>query len=95
MGLSEAQIADISKPSYDPSDLILGSKRGSLWVYASVFDYDASLIRGARHNPAERIYFFDEMSFAYASNRGIARHLAQRFDIVREQQRVTARSRAR
>jgi hypothetical protein len=45
MGLSETQIADIAKPSYDPSDLILGSKHGSLWVYASVFDYDASLIR--------------------------------------------------
>src|SRR5438552_1788151 len=30
MGLSETQIADIAKPSYDPSDLILGSKHGSL-----------------------------------------------------------------
>ena len=45
MGLSDTQIADINKPGYDPSDLILGSKRGSLWVYASVFDYDSSLIR--------------------------------------------------
>jgi Cu(I)/Ag(I) efflux system membrane fusion protein len=44
MGLSETLIADIGKPNYDPSELILGSKRGSLWVYASVFDYDAGLI---------------------------------------------------
>ncbi len=45
MGLSDSQIEDIGKPEYDPSDLILGSKKGSLWVYASVFDYDAGLIR--------------------------------------------------
>ena len=45
MGLSTEQIEDIGKSSYSPDDLILGSKTGSLWVYASVFDYDASLIR--------------------------------------------------
>jgi len=45
MGLSDEQIEDIGKSSYNPADLILGSKKGSLWVYASVFDYDASLIR--------------------------------------------------
>ena len=45
MGLSDEQIADIGKSSYNPADLILGSKKGSLWVYASVSDYDASLIR--------------------------------------------------
>ena len=45
MGLSDEQIADIGKSTYNPADLILGSKKGSLWVYASVSDYDASLIR--------------------------------------------------
>jgi len=45
MGLSDSQIAGIAEPNDTPSDLILGSRAGSLWVYASVFDYDASLIR--------------------------------------------------
>ena len=38
MGLSDSQIEDIADENYNPSDLILGSKRGGLWVYASVFD---------------------------------------------------------
>ena len=45
MGLSDSQITDIAESNYNPSDLILGSRTGSLWVYASVFDYDAALIR--------------------------------------------------
>jgi len=44
--LSEGQIEDIGSSSYQPCGFDSGlEKKGSLWVYASVFDYDASLIR--------------------------------------------------
>jgi Cu(I)/Ag(I) efflux system membrane fusion protein len=45
MGLSDEQIADIEKPGYDASGLLLGNKNGSAWVYANVYDYEANLIR--------------------------------------------------
>jgi Cu(I)/Ag(I) efflux system membrane fusion protein len=45
MGLSQEQIADIEKPGYDASSLLLGNKGGNVWVYANVYDYEANLIR--------------------------------------------------
>jgi membrane fusion protein, copper/silver efflux system len=45
MGLSDDQIADIERPGHDASGLLLGAgKGGKAWVYANVFDYEASLI---------------------------------------------------
>jgi len=51
MGLSEDQISEISDSGYNASSLLLGSKGGRLWVYANVFDYEASLIHPGQ--PAE------------------------------------------
>jgi Cu(I)/Ag(I) efflux system membrane fusion protein len=45
MGLSDSQIEDISKPGYDPSSLLVGSKGGKVWAYLDVFDDQASLVR--------------------------------------------------
>jgi len=44
MGLSDDQIADVEKPAYDPSSLLLGSQGGRAWVYADVYDNEANLI---------------------------------------------------
>ncbi len=47
---------------------------------------DAGTVGGLRHHPAERIDFLDQMPLADATDRRIAAHLADRFDIVAEQQ---------
>ena len=39
-----------------------------------------------RHCAAHRIHFLDQMALADAANRRVATHLAQRFDVVRQQQ---------
>ena len=43
---------------------------------------NAAAIGRGRHGAAERIDFFDQMAFADAADGRIARHLAQRFDVV-------------
>ncbi len=45
MGLSNGQIEQISSPSYDPSNLLAGSKTGKAWVYADVSDSQAAAIK--------------------------------------------------
>lgn len=45
MGLSDAQIADIEKPGYNASALLVGSRGGSVWVYIDAYDAQASMIR--------------------------------------------------
>ena len=51
-------------------------------------ELDSRLVRGNRHRAAQRIDLLDQVPLADAADRGIARHLAERFDIVRQQQRV-------
>jgi hypothetical protein len=53
---------------------------------------NARFVGGRRHGTAKRIDFFDQMPFTDAANRGIARHLAERLDIVGQQQRAAAGS---
>ena len=42
----------------------------------------------ARHGAAERVDLLDQMTLADAADRGVAAHLPQRLDVVREQQRA-------
>jgi len=45
MGLSEDQIRDVSKPGFDPSNLLLSEKGGHAWVYIDIYDYEASSVK--------------------------------------------------
>ena len=45
MGLSEEQIRLVSKPGFDPSNLLLGKAGGTAWVYAEIYDYEAGLVK--------------------------------------------------
>src|SRR5579859_1256813 len=47
---------------------------------------NSSLVGGCRHNSAERVYFFDQMTFSNPADGWIAGHLPQRFDIMGKQQ---------
>ena len=51
---------------------------------------DPRLVRGDRHGAAQRIDFLDQVPLADAADRRVAAHLAQRLDVVREQQRLAA-----
>ncbi len=56
---------------------------------------DARLVGGERHRAAERIDLLDQMTFADAADSGIAAHLPEGVDIVREQERAAAHARGR
>jgi len=45
MGLSEEQIKLVSQSGFDPSNLLLGKAGGTVWVYAEIYDYEASLVK--------------------------------------------------
>jgi hypothetical protein len=47
-------------------------------------------IGGQRHSAAQGVDFFDQMALANATDRRVAAHLPQRFDVVAEQKRFAA-----
>ena len=47
-----------------------------------------------RHRTTQRVDLLDQMAFADAADRRIAGHLAERFDVMRKQQRAPAHARA-
>ena len=58
-------------------------------------DWIAAASARARHHAAERIDLLDEVTLADAADGGIAAHLAQRLDGLREQQRARTHARGR
>ncbi len=48
MGLSQEQIERVSQPGFDPSNLLLGKAGGTVWVYAEIYDYEASLVKSGQ-----------------------------------------------
>jgi hypothetical protein len=58
-------------------------------------ELNAGLIGGARHCPAERVDFLDQVALADAADRGVAAHLSQRLDVVGEQQCASAHTGSR
>src|SRR5690606_33361439 len=53
-------------------------------------ELDAGLVRRRRHGAAERVDLLDEMPLADATDRGVARHLAERLYRVRQEQGAAA-----
>jgi Cu(I)/Ag(I) efflux system membrane fusion protein len=45
MGLSEDQIEKVSQPDYDPSNLLITKAGEAVWVYADVYEYEASSVK--------------------------------------------------
>jgi hypothetical protein len=52
---------------------------------------DTCLIDGARHNPAQRVYFPGQVALADAAYGRVTAHLSERRDLVRHQERAHAR----
>jgi hypothetical protein len=65
------------------------------WAFRRIQDakLDAALVRGRRHRAAQRIDFLHQMAFANTADRRIAAHLAEGFDVVRQQERLVAHAR--
>jgi hypothetical protein len=57
-------------------------------------ELDAGLVRRERHRAPERIDLLDQMALADSADRGIAGHLPERFDVVRQKQRCATHPRA-
>ncbi len=53
-------------------------------------EVDTGAIDGARHGAAERVDLFGQVPFADAADGRVAAHLAQRFEVLRQQQRAHA-----
>ena len=53
-------------------------------------ELDAGFVGGNGHGAAQRIHFLDQVPLADAADGRVAGHLAQRFDVVGEQQRGAA-----
>lgn len=45
MGLSESQIEKVRQPGYDPSNLLITKAGEAVWVYADVYEYEASSVK--------------------------------------------------
>lgn len=45
MGLSVSQIDRLGQAKGDPTNLLLGQKGGSVWVYAQIFEYEIGLVK--------------------------------------------------
>ncbi len=45
MGLSDDQIARLSRPDFDTSSLLLPTAGGTAWVYADIYAYEAALVK--------------------------------------------------
>ena len=45
MGLSKEQIQDLGARSEDPTNLLLSDKGGSVWVYAQIYEFEASQVK--------------------------------------------------
>ena len=56
-------------------------------------ELDAALVRGQRHGTAQRVHLFHQVALADAADAGVAAHLPQCLDVVREQQRAAAHAR--
>ena len=56
---------------------------------------NARLIGRQGHGATQGIDLFDQMAFADAANRGVAAHLPQGLDVVRQEQRFAAHARSR
>ena len=53
-------------------------------------ELDAALVGGQRHGAAQRVDLLDQMALADAADGRVAAHLAQRLDVVGQQQRLAA-----
>ena len=53
-------------------------------------ELDAGFVGGRGHRAAQRIDLLDQMALADAADAGVAAHLPQRLDVVRQQQRAAA-----
>src|SRR5690606_3385006 len=75
----------------------LGPRRTHRWALARIQDpeLDTGPVRGARHRAAQRVDLLDQVTLADPSDRGVAAHLPERLDALRQKQSADAQARGR
>jgi Cu(I)/Ag(I) efflux system membrane fusion protein len=48
MGLSDEQIKEVSRPGFDPSNLLLSKAGGRVWVYIDIYDFEAPAVKAGQ-----------------------------------------------
>ncbi|MBK8576496.1 MAG: efflux RND transporter periplasmic adaptor subunit [Elusimicrobia bacterium] len=48
MGLSDSQIDRLGRAKGDPTNLLLGQKGGTVWVYAQIYEYESGLVKAGQ-----------------------------------------------
>ena len=93
LGLMLQRLAD--RPLVE-HPVALGAGGAHCWPLAGIegAELDAGAIRGAGHGTAEGIDFLGEVALADTADGRIAGHLAQGFDVLRQQQGAAAHARA-
>ena len=69
MGLSDSQIQRLGRAKEDPTNLLLGQKGGSVWVYAQIYEYEIGLVQSGQ--------VMDVDSVAYPGHRFTGRVVAE------------------
>src|SRR5580704_1737333 len=71
-----------------------GAHRGSLAGVQGA-ELDTGLIGGARHGSPECVDFLHQMSLTDTADRGVAAHLSERLNVMRQQQRASSHAGSR
>ena len=74
--------------------LCAGGAHGGAFGAVENAELNAPFVRGQGHGAAQGIHFFNQVAFANSTNRGVAAHLPQGLDVVRQQQRLGAHARS-
>jgi hypothetical protein len=72
----------------------LGARGSYSWSFAGIqhTKLDTAEVSGMRHCTTERVNFLDQVTLANAADGWVATHLANSFDVVRQQQCLRASS---
>jgi Cu(I)/Ag(I) efflux system membrane fusion protein len=57
MGLSDSQIDRLGRAKRDPTNLLLATEGGSVWVYADVFEYESGLVKNGQEMEITSVAF--------------------------------------
>ena len=99
--LKNVQVGFILKPTADrfpvEQAIRLRARCAHGGTFARIEDakLDAGFVGCRGHGTAQRVNFLDKMALADTADRRVARHLAQRLDIVGQQQGVATHARRR
>lgn len=74
----------------NPVGLGAGSAHGRPFRRVQDTKLDTGFVGSQGHGSTQSVHFFNQVPLAYATDRGVAGHLTERFDVVSQQQGLAA-----